>query len=726
MPALLAELEKAPGTTWQQRWEARGLNDGTLVPADLVSGKKDRGRMTTSARILFCLRVVRPSLKALRAARYPRLAEHLRLAADDPLLDKFVDHVRGSEAHVVQQGLALVDVAQALVVFDISLADLTPGVLLHYALTSRELTGYRHMPVAGATWQLLRSMGVFPPSSPHSLRAALLQGQLTIEQLVDRDRSATPGVREVFIEYLRRRAVGLDYNTLSQLAHLLTQLFWRNVEKVNPQQVGLQLSEETYQQWKQSVSVLPNGGRRLNLLNILMKIRSFYLDLQSWAYDDPGLWGPWVAPCPVRESEVRRTHVARRRINERMADRTRTHQPLLPLLFDHVTNRWLYHRDLLAATQAAGIGEYFTYDGVQWQRTASENDRRYVQRGEDYRLRAVNRDTGELVNVSLEEGAFFDWAVVEILRHAGLRIEELLELTHLSIRNYQRTNGEVIALLVIAPSKADRERVIPMSAELFHPIAQVVKRLRSQYGTVPLAHSYDPYERVWKASLPYLFQRLNGLHRSAVTPTTIRRRLQACCAELAKIHPEFEGVNFAPHDFRRLFATELVNSGLPIHIGAALLGHLSIETTRGYVAVFDEVVVLHYQQFLDRRREQRPPEEYRDPTSVEWTEFEEHFDKRKVELGSCGRPHGTPCAHEHACIRCPMLTLNPKMVPRLDELEADLVERRAHALANGWKGEIEGVDLTLTFLRSKRTQTRRAVSLGMPALPATSVQPGAQ
>ena len=34
-------------------------------------------------------------------------------------------------------------------------------------------------------------------------------------------------------------------------------------------------------------------------------------------------------------------------------------------------------------------------------------------------------------------------------------------------------------------------------------------------------------------------------------------------------------------------------------------------------------------------------------------EFEEHFDKRKVELGSCARPYGTPCQHEHACIRCP-------------------------------------------------------------------------
>ncbi|WP_133806123.1 tyrosine-type recombinase/integrase [Kribbella caucasensis] len=427
-------------------------------------------------------------------------------------------------------------------------------------------------------------MGVFPPSSPHSLQAALRQGQLTIEQMVDRDRPSTPGVREVFIEYLRRRAVGLDYNTLSQLAHLLTQLFWSNVEKVNPGQVGLQLSEETYQQWKQSVSVLPSGGRLLNMLNVLLRIRSFYLDLQSWAYDDPALWGPWVAPCPVRETEVRRTHVARRRINERMADRTRIRQPLLPLLVDHVANQWLYYRDLLAATEAASLGEHFTYGGVRWQRTASENDRRYVQRGEDYRLRAVNRDTGELVNVSLEEeGAFFDWAMVEIMRHAGLRIEELLELTHLSIRNYQRTNGEVIALLVITPSKSDRERVIPMSAELFHAIAQVIKRHRAQHGTVPLAHSYDPYERVWKASLPYLFQRLNGLHRSAMTPTTIRRRLQECCTALAKIHPEFEGVRFAPHDFRRLFATELVNSGLPIHIGAALLGHLSIETTRGYV-----------------------------------------------------------------------------------------------------------------------------------------------
>jgi hypothetical protein len=123
-----------------------------------------------------------------------------------------------------------------------------------------------------------------------------------------------------------------------------------------------------------------------------------------------------------------------------------------------------------------------------------------------------------------------------------------------------------------------------------------------------------------------------------------------------------------------------------------LLGHLNIQTTRGYVAVFDDDVVRHYQEFLDRRRAQRPEGEYRTPSKTEWNEFNEHFDKRRVELGSCGRPYGTPCTHEHACIRCPMLSINPKMLPRLDELEEDLIARRQRAVDEDWRGEIDGLD----------------------------------
>ena len=71
-----------------------------------------------------------------------------------------------------------------------------------------------------------------------------------------------------------------------------------------------------------------------------------------------------------------------------------------------------------------------------------------------------------------------------------------------------------------------------------------------------------------------------------------------------------------------------------------------------------------------------------------------------------------------------MLSINPKMLPRLDELEVDLVDlvdRRRRAVDEGWHGEIEGIDLTLTFLRGKRAQAQRAaatgpVTLGMPAV----------
>jgi hypothetical protein len=137
--------------------------------------------------------------------------------------------------------------------------------------------------------------------------------------------------------------------------------------------------------------------------------------------------------------------------------------------------------------------------------------------------------------------------------------------------------------------------------------------------------------------------------------------------------------------------------------------------------VFNEDVVRHYQEFLGRRRNARPDDEYRDVTEQEWVEFEQqHFDKREVELGGCARPYGTPCQHEHSWLRCPMLAINPKMLPRLNEIEYGLLARRARAQRENWLGEVEGIDLTLTFLRQKREETKRLahiapVELGLPS-----------
>ena len=48
-----------------------------------------------------------------------------------------------------------------------------------------------------------------------------------------------------------------------------------------------------------------------------------------------------------------------------------------------------------------------------------------------------------------------------------------------------------------------------------------------------------------------------------------------------------------------------------------------------------------------------------------------------------------------------MLHVDAKMIRRLDEIEGDLAKRRERA---NDEGEIEGFDLTLSFLRTKRAE----------------------
>lgn len=79
-------------------------------------------------------------------------------------------------------------------------------------------------------------------------------------------------------------------------------------------------------------------------------------------------------------------------------------------------------------------------------------------------------------------------------------------------------------------------------------------------------------------------------------------------------------------------------SGPPLHIAATLLGHLNLDTTRGYTAVFPEEVIAAHQHFIEQRRTTRPFAEQRTATGEEWAEFENHFLLRKVALGECHRP----------------------------------------------------------------------------------------
>ncbi|MFJ1797223.1 tyrosine-type recombinase/integrase [Kitasatospora griseola] len=721
---LLAHLEGFLGQTWQERWEAAGLNERDRPVIDIAGDNRPlRQRLLTAVGLVFAARVVRPSLFAFRSYRFPRFTGWFRSIAADPLLEEFCRRTEQLTVSSPRQAKARLDIACVLTVYGIELKDLTAEGLLHYAVECRThgLAGedIQSGSFSGTlAWPVLHDMGHFPESVPRTLRGAVTRGQRPIEELVDRHRLCNGAVRDLLVDYIHRRCVGQDYSTRKNVIHHLVKLWWKQIEEINPDQADLHLSEETFQKWKEWLMVLPDGKPRLCVDAPLLTIRALYLDLHTWAVAEPERWAVWVAPNPIRDDDLRWFHLRRRKIQERTAGRTRVRQPLLPILSRHVNDTWHRLRDLMEAAKSVEDGREFAFEGATWLRVGTQEKTARPP------IRAVNRATGELVRVSwLENLAFWQWAVVEALRLAGLRVEELVELTHLSIRQYQRPSGEVVALLVVSPSKSDRERVIPMSAELFHVLAQVIRRHRDEHGTVPACQRYDLHECVWSEKMPFLFQTLHSGTQRGMSTTSAWRMIRRATAELAATtHPEFADIKFSPQDFRRLFATELVNNGLPIHIGAALLGHLNIQTTRGYVAVFDEDVISHYQQYLAQRRAERPTDEYREPTRAEWDDFQEHFDKRRVELGSCGRPYGTPCAHEHACVRCPMLSINPKMLPRLDELEEDLVSRRRRAVAEGWRGEVEGLDLTLTFLRSKREQTRRfhrsgPVSLGIPVIP---------
>jgi hypothetical protein len=249
--------------------------------------------------------------------------------------------------------------------------------------------------------------------------------------------------------------------------------------------------------------------------------------------------------------------------------------------------------------------------------------------------------------------------------------------------------------------------VLPICPELAHALARIIERARGNAPSIPCIPRYDPLERTISAPLPYLFQGGPKRQRGVYSREYIRQLLRNASLELALRDKSGESIVFRSHDFRRLFATEAVNNGLPIHIAAKLLGHTDLNTTRGYVAVYEDEVVRHYQAHLARRRAFRPPHEYRQPNDAEWAEFAQHFRRRQMALGECYRPYGTDCPHEHACVRCPMLRMDEGQLPRLVQIEKDTLRLLKEARTKGWEGEAAGLETTLIHIKDKKTQVTR-------------------
>ena len=317
--------------------------------------------------------------------------------------------------------------------------------------------------------------------------------------------------------------------------------------------------------------------------------------------------------------------------------------------------------------------------------------------------------TGDRRFLSQEEDhAFWAWAVIEVLRSTGLRVEELLELSHYGLVQYRLpTSGEVVPLLQIAPSKTDAERLIVVSPELAEVLSSIIRRIRDDRGAVPLVRARDRNEHVWLPAAPLLFQRRRGAEHYAISGATVSTLLDQALARSGLLDHEGAPLRCTPHDFRRMFITDAIRSGLPPHIAQIVAGHHNINVTMGYNAVYPDDAIQAHLAFLARRRALRPSEEYRSPTEEEWQEFLGHFERRKVSIGTCGRSFDSPCVHEHACVRCSMLWPDPSQRHRLIEIRDNLVARIAEARREGWLGEIEGLEVSLAGAEEKLAQMER-------------------
>ena len=733
---LLDWLEDQDGDSWQQRWLASGAEEaGTTwwqLPARRAGsrdlpGMRRFGALTAALVAVIAGDVVRPSLAWLIAAGCDaELARAMAAFRDPQGFARLGDLCEAGPGGPVTKAARHHTLRRAAVILAAKggmLDGIAVGDVLELLDTEAGVLGAARGEAA-ACYRLLRQLGTFGPAAPGRLRELRTAGQRTPEEMIDRHNLACRPIRDLLVDYLRERQPGMDYGSLEQLARKLG-MFWADLEAHHPGIDSLHLSAQVADGWKQRLRTKPktittaDGGKavidteRICHREFLTPVRAFYLDLAQWAVEDPGRWARWVAPCPVGPAETIQGKAQRHR-KSRMDARTRERLPVLPVLVRCAARQHADAADLLQAARSARPGDVITAAGQTLARATTSSASASIW--------AEDLATGKRRNLTTEEDrAFWAWAAIEVLRATGVRAEELVQLSHHSLVQYRLpSTGELVPLLQIAPSKTDAERLLVVSPELADVLSAVITRIRGNGPAVPLVAAYDDHERVWLPPAPVLFQRRIGAENRAIPTATVRKLLTAALARTGLTDPSGAPLHYTLHDFRRMFLTDAIMSGLPPHIAQVIAGHRDINVTLGYKAVYPDEAIQAHLAFLARRRALRPTDEYRTPTDAEWQEFLGHFERRKVATGTCGRAFGTPCSHEHSCLRCAMHWPDPAQRPRIAEIRDNLTARIAEAEREGWLGEAEGLKISLAGAEDKLAQIDRrtrpaAIDLGMPA-----------
>jgi len=161
-----------------------------------------------------------------------------------------------------------------------------------------------------------------------------------------------------------------------------------------------------------------------------------------------------------------------------------------------------------------------------------------------------------------------DYFIISMLYGSGMRIAELVNITHNDIDTDKK-------LVRIRHAKGNAERMCILS-DL--SIQQYKQYLSTDYRTY--------YKKHRSANYVFLNTQGNQITTRGVQYTLVK------IAKMLKLH------NIHPHMFRHSFATTLLRNGLKTHEIQVLLGHKSISSTQIYIQVTQLELMEAIQKYL--------------------------------------------------------------------------------------------------------------------------------
>lgn len=158
----------------------------------------------------------------------------------------------------------------------------------------------------------------------------------------------------------------------------------------------------------------------------------------------------------------------------------------------------------------------------------------------------------ELETILKKNLDILDYAILELLYSAGIRVSELTEL--------ELKNIDIAQQIIKVFGKGSKERIVPIGQKCI----KILKKYLKKRELIALKYN----------SKPYLFLDSNG---KKITRQKVYKIIHSLGNDIDK--------NISPHTIRHSFATHMLENGADLRVVQELLGHASIVTTQLYTHI---------------------------------------------------------------------------------------------------------------------------------------------